>query len=195
MGAWSTTSKVSLAVAVSAVFAGVVMVAGGESRAQPSHEVVSREAASRVSQAQAQAQTNDSAGIVEARPSLPPDSETLEIPTIATEAPPDTTPVAELSRLVMPLDETTAEENEQRGDAIRQLGASTHPESVPALVYALRNDIDVRNRILAINALLRAGLAGNTDPAIADALAEASRSDDEVVASQAQQALTALDRH
>ncbi|HKU89006.1 MAG TPA: HEAT repeat domain-containing protein [Steroidobacteraceae bacterium] len=193
MGAWSTTSKVSLAVAVSAVFAGVVMVAGGESRAQPSHEVVSREAASRVSQAQAQ--TNDSAGIVEARPSLPPDSETLEIPTIATEAPPDTTPVAELSRLVMPLDETTAEENEQRGDAIRQLGASTHPESVPALVYALRNDIDVRNRILAINALLRAGLAGNTDPAIADALAEASRSDDEVVASQAQQALTALDRH
>jgi hypothetical protein len=193
MGAWSTTSKVSLAVAVSAVFAGVVMVAGGESRAQPSHEVVSREAASRVSQAQAQ--TNDSAGIVEARPSLPPDSETLEIPTIATEAPPDTTPVAELSRLVMPLDETTAEENEQRGDAIRQLGASTHPESVPALVYALRNDIDVRNRILAINALLHAGLAGNTDPAIADALAEASRSDDEVVASQAQQALTALDRH
>jgi hypothetical protein len=102
--------------------------------------------------------------------------------------------VAELTRQVAPFDETTAEENEQRGDAIRRLGASDNGEAVPGLVYALRNDVDVRNRILAIDGLRRAALAGNTDSRITDALGDVARADDELLAAQARAALGEISR-
>jgi hypothetical protein len=104
----------------------------------------------------------------------------------------DAASVAELSRQAMPLDETTAEENEQRGDAIRRLAAS--PVNTQPLVYALRNDADSRNRILAIDGLRRAALSGSTDRTITIALTEASSSDDEVIASQAHEALADIER-
>jgi len=102
--------------------------------------------------------------------------------------------VAELTRQAMPVDETTAEENEQRGDALRRLGQSGNADAVSGLVYALRNDVDVRNRILAVDGLRRAALAGNADRTITDALADAARSDDEVIAAQARAALDELGR-
>jgi hypothetical protein len=95
---------------------------------------------------------------------------------------------------VMPVDETTAEENEQRGDAIRRLSAAPGADTAQPLIYALLNDVDIRNRILAIDGLRRAALAGNPDPRINDALVDASRSSDEVIASQARQALAEIER-
>jgi hypothetical protein len=106
----------------------------------------------------------------------------------------DTPDVADLSRQVMPAEETTAEQDEQRGVAIRRLSATTAAGNVQPLIYALRNDVDVRNRILAINGLLRAALAGNPDRAIQNALIEASTSRDDVIASQARQAQAELER-
>jgi hypothetical protein len=102
--------------------------------------------------------------------------------------------VAEWVRQAMPVEETTAEENESRGDAIRKLGASPSPDAISALAYALRNDADVRNRILAVNSLRRSALAGNGDSAIVSALREASNAADSTVASVARDALSEIER-
>jgi hypothetical protein len=180
MEAWSAASRVGLAVAFCATFAVVVVLAGRDSRAQSAQS--SRPMAS---------------------PEQPP-AAPVHIPLAmpgreeagATEPAPmadmDAASVAELSRQAMPLDETTAEENEQRGDAIRRLAAS--PVNTQPLVYALRNDADIRNRILAIDGLRRAALSGSTDRTITIALTEASSSDDEVIASQAHEALADIER-
>lgn len=185
---WSTTSKVWLAVAVCAVFSGVLLLAGVESRPRPSSGVARDEVAL------AESPPRSSEAPLAMSPAVPSREAARLVSESAAEFSPETAPVVELSRQVMPLDETTAEENEQRGDVIRQLGTSTNPEAVAPLAYAMRNDSDIRNRILAINGLLRAGLAGNPDRAIVDTLAEASRSDDEVIASQARQALAEIER-
>lgn len=100
--------------------------------------------------------------------------------------------IARLSEQVMPREETTAEEAEERGNAIRQLATLPGPQAAQALVHAIRNDVDPRNRILAVEALRRAGANGDTGWAIRDALREASSSSDEVVAAQARAAYDEL---
>jgi hypothetical protein len=182
---WSTSSKVGLTAACCAVFATVLLVAG---RKVPA-----------ASPAQAHLPAALEASPVPAFPQheARPAEAALENPAPSASAPAlDDASVAELERQAMPMEETTAEENEQRGDVLRRLRASENPAAVPALVYALRNDVDIRNRILAIDGLRRAALAENRDRAIVDALAEASRSGDEVIASQASQALAEIEeRH
>jgi len=186
MEAWSTSSKVGLGIASCAVFAIVALLAGRDTRAQPESRVQLAVGATRhaesVATSMAPATASEAASEVEelSSPALPPAE--------------DLAAVAELSRQVTPLDETTAEENEQRGDAIRRLGSSQAPGNAQPLIHALRNDVDIRNRILAIDGLRRAALAGNPDRGIYDALVEASRSDDEVIASQARQALAEIER-
>jgi hypothetical protein len=96
--------------------------------------------------------------------------------------------IARLSEEVMPREETTSEEAEKRGDAIRQLATLPGPQAVQALVHAIRNDVDPRNRILAVEALRKAASGGDTDWVIRDALREASTSSDEVIAAQARAA-------
>jgi hypothetical protein len=100
--------------------------------------------------------------------------------------------IARLSQQVMPREETTAEEAEERGNAIRQLAALPGPQAAQALVHAIRNDVDPRNRILAVEALRRAGANGDASWAIRDALREAASSSDEVVAAQARAAYDEL---
>lgn len=100
--------------------------------------------------------------------------------------------VARLSEEVMPREETTAEHAERRGDAIRQLGTLPGPQAAEALIHATRNDVDPRNRILAIEALRRAGAAGDANWVIRDALRDASTSSDEVIAAQARAAYDEL---
>jgi hypothetical protein len=100
--------------------------------------------------------------------------------------------IARLSEQVMPREETTAEEAEERGNAIRQLATLPGPQAAQALVHAIRNDVDPRNRILAVEALRRAGANGDASWAIRDALREASTSSDEVVAAQARAAYDEL---
>jgi hypothetical protein len=100
--------------------------------------------------------------------------------------------IARLSELVMPREETTAEEAEERGNAIRQLAALPGPQAAQALVHAIRNDVDPRNRILAVESLRRAGASGDAGWAIRDALRETAASSDEVVAAQARAAYDEL---
>lgn len=191
METWGTASKVGLGIASCAVFAGVVVTAGREDVPARARLPTAIESAplppaaansSRAETAGAMRLPPPTAGVVEPADEMPPQLQGADI--------------ADLSRQAMPIEETTAEENEQRGDAIRRLGASAsaNVEAIPALVYALRNDVDIRNRILAIDGLRRAALAGNPDRGITDALIEASRSGDEIIAAQAAQALIELQR-
>ncbi len=183
---WSTGQRTLLALAFGTVFVTVVLLAGREPRAnaetsagdpRPSEPVASAPLTpAPASQPVANAQ-NDPAR--KAAPELPA---------------PSAVEIADLSRQVMPMDETTAEENEQRGDAIRRLSAAPAADAAQPLIYALRNDVDIRNRILAIDGLRRAALAGNPERGINDALVDASRSSDEVIASQARQALAEIER-
>ena len=192
MEAWSTPSKVGLAIAFCAMFAVVLMLAGRDTQAQPPppnlpggvRSVAAPGVSPPAREGLSRQRTREDS----------PVSETDEPPADAPPPEADLAVVTDLSGQVMPLEESTAEENEQRGDAIRQLGSSTNPQAVPALVYALRNDVDIRNRILAIDGLRRAALAGNSDRAITDVLLEGSRSGDEVIASQAGQALAEIER-
>lgn len=97
--------------------------------------------------------------------------------------------IARLSEQVMPQGETTSEDAEKRGDAIRRLATLPGSQSVQALVHAIRNDADPRNRILAVEALKRsASVDGDPNRIIRDALREASSSNDEIVAAQARAA-------
>jgi hypothetical protein len=89
-------------------------------------------------------------------------------------------------------EETTAEEDEQRGNAIRELGKAPGPQAVQTLAYALRSDSDPRNRILAIEALRRAAAAGDDDGAIRNALRQAAASEDETVANHAREVYDGL---
>lgn len=188
MEAWTRASKVGLGVAFCAVFAAVMWLASDEhTRAQ----------------ALAPKQAGESARFMTdpgARPAIGDEPSPLPMPTHeepSTRDPPpaaDMAAVTDLSRQVMPVDETTAEEDEQRGDAIRRLSSYTAAGSAQPLIYALRNDTDIRNRILAINGLLRAAHAGSPDRDIDEALIEASRSGDDVIASQARLALAELQR-
>lgn len=185
--AWSTQQRIWLALGFGAVFVAVVLLAGRESRADSETSAGETRAAG----------PQDSTPVMPAPVSQPvskPEDE-AKPKSASGLPPPDAVEIADLSRQVMPLDETTAEENEQRGDAIRRLASSPAADTTQPLVYALRNDVDVRNRILAIDGLRRAALAGNPDRSIGDALVEASRSSDEVIASQARQALAEIERH
>jgi hypothetical protein len=181
MQGWSTGSKVGLAIAFCAVFATVVLLASRGTRAQP--------------QARVQVIVDATPYAKSAAPSSPPAVVAVaDDPSPPASAPVEDLPAdADLSRQVMPLDETTAEQNEQRGDAIRRLGSSPTVDTAQPLIYVLRNDVDIRNRILAIDGLRRAALAGEPDRGINDALLEATRSSDEVIASQAGQALAEID--
>lgn len=185
MEAWSTPSKVGLGIAFCAVFAAVVLLAGRDSRPQPAHLVPPGGDTGSIAKSGAQ---------LAAPVGLPGDRTRDEPSPPASAAAEDPAVVADLSMQVMPVDETTAEENEQRGDAIRRLSAAPAADTAQPLIYALRNDVDIRNRILAIDGLRRAALAGNPDRAINDALVDASRSSDEVIASQARQALAEIER-
>jgi hypothetical protein len=197
MDSWSTASKVGLAIAACAMFAAVFVLDGRETRS-PLASVPPADIAADA----APGSTPRRIGMAAAKqPDVPsPGSMNVESPArepspdAGAEVQPELPDVGALSRQVMPVDETTAEENEQRGDAIRQLGSNPSADSTSALIYALRNDVDVRNRILAIDGLRRAALAGSTDRAIPDALVDASRSGDEVIASQASQALAEIER-
>ena len=51
--------------------------------------------------------------------------------------------IARLSEQVMPPGETTSEDAEKRGDAIRQLATLPGPQAAQALVHAVRNDVDL----------------------------------------------------
>lgn len=189
MEPWSTSSKVWLGIGSCVVFAAVVLLSGRDTRAQQGSPSIigalpDTTPPSRIEPADVSA----AAGTTQ-EPHAEEEAPTAEIP-----APPMVVDVAGLSDQAMPREETTAEEDEQRGDVIRRLGASADPLAVPSVIHALRNDVDIRNRILAIDGLRRAALAGNTDRAITDALADAARSADEVIASQASQALAEIDR-
>jgi len=185
MEAWSTPSKVGLGIAFCAVFAAVVLLAGRDSQLQPAHMVPP--AGDSGPFAKSGAQLTAPVGL--------PGERTRDEPSTPASAPAeDLAVVADLSMQVMPVDETTAEENEQRGDAIRRLSAAPAADTAQPLIYALRNDVDIRNRILDIDGLRRAALAGNPDRGINDALVDASRSSDEVIASQARQALAEIER-
>jgi len=100
--------------------------------------------------------------------------------------------IARLSEAVRPQGETTSEDAEKRGDAIRQLATLPGPQAAQALVHAARNDDDPRNRILAVEALRRAGAGGDANWVIRDALREASSSTDEIIAAQARAAYDEL---
>jgi hypothetical protein len=160
---WSARSKVGLAIAFCAVFAGVLMQAGREPRANPDApagyapgaEPATRSALSPPPAAQPAFGSNHD--LHEDAVPGPPEYHAEEL--------------VESAEQVMPSDETTAEENEQRGDAIRRLSAAPAANAAQPLIYALRNDVDIRNRILAIDGLRRAALAGNPDRGIVDALA------------------------
>jgi hypothetical protein len=184
MGAWSTPSKVGLGIAFCAVFATVALLAGRDSQLQPAHLAPSGGDSGSIAKPAAQL----------AAPMELPGDRTHDEPSPPASAPAADLAVADLSMQVMPVDETTAEENEQRGDVIRRLSAAPAPDTAQPLIYALRNDVDIRNRILAIDGLRRAALAGNPDRGINDALVDASRSSDEVIASQARQALAEIER-
>jgi hypothetical protein len=182
---WSTGQRTLLALAFGAMFVTVVLLAGREPRAnaetpagdpRPSEPVTSTPLTPAPASQAATRSQEDRARMAVA-----------ELPA------PSAVEVADLSRQVMPVDETTAEENEQRGDAIRRLSAAPAADTAQPLIYALRNDVDIRNRILAIDGLRRAALAGNSDRGIDDALVDASRSSDEVIASQARQALAEIE--
>lgn len=84
------------------------------------------------------------------------------------------------------------EEREARGNAIREVGNLSAPQATQALISALRNDSDLRNRILAVEGLRRAAVAGDEDGAIHEALREASTSANEVIAEHAREAYNAL---
>ena len=182
---WSARSKVGLAIAFCAVFAGVLMQAGREPRGNDDAP------AGNVPGAAPAAMTPLSPPAA-GQPSSGSNRDTHEA---AVPAPPEYHPedLVESAQQVMPTDETTAEENEQRGDAIRRLSTAPAANAAQSLIYALRNDVDIRNRILAIDGLRRAALAGDPHRGIDDALLEASRSGDEVIASQASQALAEIE--
>jgi hypothetical protein len=93
--------------------------------------------------------------------------------------------ISQLRDQVMPQGESTAEDAEDRGNAIRQLATLPGSLAAQALIHVVRNEEDPRNRILAIEGLRRAGAAGDADGMIRDALSEASSSSDEVIAAQA----------
>jgi hypothetical protein len=182
---WSGRSKVGLATAFCAVFAGVLIQAGREPRGNDGAPAGNAPGA-------APTTLTSLSPPAAAQPASGSNRDTREA---AVPAPPEYHPedLVESAQQVMPTDETTAEENEQRGDAIRRLSTAPAVDAAQPLIYALRNDVDIRNRILAIDGLRRAALAGNPDHGIADALAEASRSGDEVIASQANQALAEIE--
>lgn len=194
MEGWSTASKLGLGIAPAGMFVTVILLAGRhDTQVQQPRRHPPGESAESVAGAGARlAVRNDwpEAHMREPAPGSAPVEPTAPDPPPAS----DTPDVADLARQVMPFDETTAEEDEKRGDAIRRLSASTAAGNVQPLIYALRNDLDVRNRILAINGLLRAALAGNPDRGIENALIEASTARDDVIASQAHQALGELER-
>jgi hypothetical protein len=122
-----------------------------------------------------------------APPHAPPVSP--ESPSTAVASPPTESSAAqaEPESEASPNLEAVAEQGEQRRDALRKLGAG--PDAIPELVDAVRNDTDVRTRILAIQALRRAALGGNQDRAITDVLREASLGDDTVVVAHARSVL------
>jgi hypothetical protein len=194
MQAWTPAAKVGLGIAACAVFAAVMLLAGrDDTRAQQPPPSRLGESAGSIADPAARLAVRDDGSEIRARvPSLSSTPDERPEP----DSPPtsDIPDVADLSRQVMTVAETTAEEDEQRGDAIRRLSSVAGASNVQPLIYALRNDVDIRNRILAINGLRRAALAGNPDRAISDALLEASRSGDDVIASQARQALAELER-
>jgi hypothetical protein len=192
MESWTTTSKLVLGITCCAVFAAVSLLAGRDSPTKRLSADAPRERATSIAGPSSRPGLADRPFATrERKPS------SFAVPrTPSTSDPPeasDERDIAELSRQVMPVDETTAEENEQRGDAIRRLSSSLAMDSTQPLIYALRNDVDIRNRILAINGLRRAALAGNPDPGIEDALVEASRCSDDVIASQARQAVSDIE--
>jgi hypothetical protein len=89
-------------------------------------------------------------------------------------------------------DALDAEEGEDRGVAIRKLESATTPQAVAALVQVLRNDPDVRNRLLAVNALSSLARSGYDTVSIRAELEAAARESDPNVASHAEEAYTEL---
>lgn len=183
---WSTGQRTLLALAFAAMFVTVVLLAGREPRANA-------ETAASDPRATEPLASTPLTPAPASQPAANSEKDRARAPVPQLPAP-SAAEVADLSRQVMPLDETTAEENEQRGDAIRRLSAAPAADTTQPLIYALRNDVDIRNRILAIDGLRRAAIAGNSNRGIVDALVEASRSSDEVIASQANQALSEIER-
>lgn len=122
-------------------------------------------------------------------------------PAAVTAAPKKNEPTADQLKVIDDLKQQVAirteegaamEEREARGDAIREVGKLSGPQVTEALIAALRNDSDIRNRILAVEGLRRAAAAGDEGGRIREALREASTSANEVIAGHAREAYDAL---
>jgi hypothetical protein len=91
-------------------------------------------------------------------------------------------------QVAVPTEEASMEVREKRGNEIREIANLHGPQATQALVSALRNDSDIRNRLLAVEALHRAGVDGDADWQIRNVLHDVSLSQDEVVAPHARDA-------
>lgn len=82
-----------------------------------------------------------------------------------------------------------SEEGEERGDALRRLGSIPGPQAVLALGQSLREDADVRNRLIAVSSLQSlAERFGDEQWLVRDALRLAMDDQDELLATQARAA-------
>lgn len=90
-------------------------------------------------------------------------------------------------------EQVRSEEGEERGDALRRLGSIPGPQAVLALGQSLREDADVRNRLIAVSSLQAlAERFGDEQWLVRDALRLAMDDQDELLASQARVAHDAL---
>jgi hypothetical protein len=90
-------------------------------------------------------------------------------------------------------EQARSDEAEERGDALRRLAVIPGPQVVQALGQSLREDADIRNRLIAVTSLQRLGEQfGDAQWLIRDALRIAADDRDEVLSLQAQAAHEAL---
>lgn len=88
----------------------------------------------------------------------------------------------------------TAAQITQQDAAAQQLAFEPTPQKIEAAARALRSGADRETRLLAAKSLLLMGRKSIVDPAITQALREASSDSDQLVAAQATAALAEVER-